>query len=431
MNTATAVNRLYPAEFVYSSVFLKGRMATTGVTADVSTPAAMPRQRRKQGQGQDMEMTNNNRNEEANGGGRVETATATATPDLGPPTYSSFKDNDSMLSETENDIDPFSYHLELSHCQKFCLFLGSITIAPIRLILYLIMFILATSISYIGQIGLSDEESREKLLTGWRSWLQEAVAILIDFSVIVMGFHKVTVKGQMASPKEAPILACAPHSSIADLIPIMIARGRPVAKAGICPPITRFMQVMLVNRSSKSSRKHVLEDLKRRAEETQDGRWPHTLIFPEGTCTNAKALVKFKIGAFYPGLPVQPVLLRPRCVPDDDDDDSATAAAGVGKYRKTGIDTLTWTWNQNYNFYWCFWLTLCQPINNFTVEFLPVYHPSDEERANPELFASNVRDKMARHLGLPVLDVSFYSYLQDYKRRQSSIVAPSPGAPRS
>ena len=27
------------------------------------------------------------------------------------------------------------------------------------------------------------------------------------------------------------------------------------------------------------------------------GRWPQTLVFPEGTCTNGNALVQFKLGA--------------------------------------------------------------------------------------------------------------------------------------
>ena len=36
------------------------------------------------------------------------------------------------------------------------------------------------------------------------------------------------------------------------------------------------------------------------------------LIFPEGTCTNQKAIITFKNGAFYPGLPIQPVVVRYR-----------------------------------------------------------------------------------------------------------------------
>jgi len=41
-------------------------------------------------------------------------------------------------------------------------------------------------------------------------------------------------------------------------------------------------------------------------------------------------------------------------------------------------------------------LLLCTPLISFEVEFHQVYHPSDEEKENPELFAKNVRDLMSR-----------------------------------
>ena len=43
----------------------------------------------------------------------------------------------------------------------------------------------------------------------------------------------------------------------------------------------------------------------------QDGSgWPQLMIFPEGSTSNRKALMSFKPGAFVPGKPVQPVLIR-------------------------------------------------------------------------------------------------------------------------
>lgn len=46
------------------------------------------------------------------------------------------------------------------------------------------------------------------------------------------------------------------------------------------------------------------------------------LIFPEGTCTNRSCLITFKPGAFYPGVPIQPVCIR----------------------YPNKLDTVTWTW---------------------------------------------------------------------------------------
>lgn len=41
-------------------------------------------------------------------------------------------------------------------------------------------------------------------------------------------------------------------------------------------------------------------------------RFPRVLVFPEGTCTNQRALITFKHGPFIPGKPIQPVTVRYR-----------------------------------------------------------------------------------------------------------------------
>ena len=84
----------------------------------------------------------------------------------------------------------------------------------------------------------------------------------------------------------------------------------------------------------------------------------HLFLYAIGTVTNGRALIKFKSGAFYPGVAVQPILLRPRAVKDD------SSASG---YRQVGLDTLTWTMYQNFSPFTCMWLTLCQFRNRFVV----------------------------------------------------------------
>lgn len=97
------------------------------------------------------------------------------------------------------------------------------------------------------------------------------------------------------------------------------------------------------------------------------------MLFPEGTCTNRCALIKFKPGAFYPGVPVQPVLLK-----------------YPNKY-----DTFTWTWDGP-GFFKLLWLTMVQFYSKCEIEFLPVYNPSEEEKQDANLYARNVRDVMAK-----------------------------------
>ncbi|CAM6016045.1 unnamed protein product [Sphagnum balticum] len=38
--------------------------------------------------------------------------------------------------------------------------------------------------------------------------------------------------------------------------------------------------------------------------------YPLVLLFPEATTTNGRALIHFKLGAFTPRLPIQPVVIR-------------------------------------------------------------------------------------------------------------------------
>lgn len=108
------------------------------------------------------------------------------------------------------------------------------------------------------------------------------------------------------------------------------------------------------------------------------------MIFPEGTCTNRSCLIRYKPGAFIPGVPVQPVVLR----------------------YLNKLDTVTWTW-QGPGAFKILWLTLCQLHNPMEIEYLPIYTPSEEEKNDPALFGNNVRLIMAKALQVPLTDLSF------------------------
>ena len=104
-----------------------------------------------------------------------------------------------------------------------------------------------------------------------------------------------------------------------------------------------------------------------------------------GTNSNRKALMTFKPGAFIPGAPIQPIVLR-----------------------FNGWDTYTWTFGQKpTNLALLLFLSLSQPVIRFTMEYLPVYNPNATERQDPMLYARNVRSLMAKHLQIPVSDWTF------------------------
>ncbi|XP_074878858.1 lysophosphatidylcholine acyltransferase 1 isoform X3 [Buteo buteo] len=201
------------------------------------------------------------------------------------------------------------------------------------------------------------------------------------------GFHWINVKGRRALPAEAAILTVAPHSSYFDAIPVTMTFASIVMKAEskdipVWGTLIKYIRPVFVSRSDQDSRRKTVEEIKRRAQ--SDGKWPQIMIFPEGTCTNRSCLITFKPGAFIPGVPVQPVVLR----------------------YPNKLDTITWTW-QGPGALEILWLTLCQFHNSVEIEFLPVYIPSEEERKNPVLYANNVRRVMAEALGVSVTDYTF------------------------
>ena len=57
--------------------------------------------------------------------------------------------------------------------------------------------------------------------------------------------------------------------------------------------------------------------------------------------------------------------------------------------------------------------------NSFQIEYLPLYRPTQEERRDPKLYASNVRTKVAHHLSVPLADVSMEDRF--YKKNKESL----------
>ncbi|XP_074646514.1 lysophosphatidylcholine acyltransferase 2-like [Tubulanus polymorphus] len=293
--------------------------------------------------------------------------------------------NSLILPEIKN---PFTHRLKLSWCDWIKIAIMTVTIFPLRCMLIILIVIAAWPIGFVCLYGVTEDEN-SKPFVGWRRVLRRCIEILWRSMFFVGGFHWITVKGQRASARQAPILALAPHSSFLDtMLPGTVLQATsPVAKAAAADiflfgHLIRTTQPVYVSRDNQGSRIDTIEEIKRRA--VSGGAWSQVMIFPEGTCTNRSCLITFKPGAFIPGVPVQPVCIR----------------------YPNKVDTVTWTWDGPAAAM-IFWITLCQLHNKMEVEFLPVHVPTDEEIANPKLFASAVRTKMAQCLKIPVTDHTF------------------------
>ncbi|KAB0351675.1 hypothetical protein FD754_016532 [Muntiacus muntjak] len=282
--------------------------------------------------------------------------------------------------------NPFVQQTQLGVARRIQIFFLGIILLPIRALLVALILLLAWPLAAISTACYPEKLTHP--ITGWKRKITLPVLKFLGHVMFfAMGFV-VTVKGKIATPLEAPIFIVAPHSTFFDGIacvaaglPSIVSRNENV-QAPLIGRILRALQPVLVSRVDPDSRKNTINEIIRRA--TSGGEWPQILVFPEGTCTNRSCLITFKPGAFIPGVPVQPVLLR----------------------YPNKLDTVTWTW-QGYTFIQLCVLTWCQPFTRVEVEFMPVQVPSDEERSDPVLFASRIRSLMAEALKIPVTDHTY------------------------
>ncbi|TMS01887.1 Lysophospholipid acyltransferase LPCAT4 [Larimichthys crocea] len=280
---------------------------------------------------------------------------------------------------------PFIHQVKMTRAQRIRgIVLGSI-LFPIRVTLAALLFLIMWPIARLRMAGLSEEE-RSRPVEGWRRWLLHPIILSLSRATFfALGFFWVKVKGRMADLKEAPVLVVAPHSSFLDMLvlcPTQLATVVSRSENNSLPVIgalLEFNQSVLVSRKDRESRKKAVAQVTERL--TSDGHWPQMLMFPEGTTTNGSALIKFKPGAFLAGVPVQPVLLR----------------------YPNKLDAVRWTYKGT-TWVEALWHTTSQFYTNMTIEFLPVYNPSQEEKNDPNLYADNVQKLMAKALGVPATD---------------------------
>ncbi|XP_076658542.1 lysophosphatidylcholine acyltransferase isoform X2 [Halictus rubicundus] len=285
-------------------------------------------------------------------------------------------------------LNPFVHRLELDTTyDKLKTAFLTVALLPFRLAAITALVIMAWLLACLGLLGLSEEDLRRAPLKGWRRKIVPWLCFMGRLTYQAGGM-RIIVRGRQASRSEAPILVVAPHSTFMDGgivyitgFPSIIVRR----ESGLNPFIGKlinYTQPVYVWREDPNSRQNTIKEIIERATSKED--WPQVMIFPEGTCTNRSCLITFKSGAFYPGVPVQPVCIR----------------------YPNKLDTVTWTW-EGPGALKLLWLTLTQLNSSCEIEFLPVYKPSEAEKTDPKLYANNVRRLMAEALQIPVSDYTY------------------------
>uniref|UniRef100_A0A8C2MFX4 Lysophosphatidylcholine acyltransferase 2 n=1 Tax=Cricetulus griseus TaxID=10029 RepID=A0A8C2MFX4_CRIGR len=242
--------------------------------------------------------------------------------------------------------NPFVQQTRISAARRLQIILLGIILLPVRALLVALILLLAWPFAAISTACCPEKLTHP--ISGWRRKItQPALKFLGRAMFFSMGFT-VTVKGKIASPSEAPIFVVAPHSTFFDGIACVVA-GLP----------------SLVSRNENAQTPLV------------------------GRLLRA----------------VQPVLVS-RVDPDSRKNtinEIRKRATSGGEWPQ---DTVTWTW-QGYTFLQLCVLTFCQLFTKVEVEFMPVQAPSDEEKNDPVLFASRVRNLMAEALEIPVTDHTY------------------------
>ena len=180
----------------------------------------------------------------------------------------------------------------------------------VRLIIFIISLLFGYFVTKLALFRAKNVLTRP--FPQWRRTLMIPVRLCARVNLFACGFQWIHIKGRPAPREEAPILV-SNHVTFADPLflffmhlPVIVTAfenlNLPIAGA-----IIKAMQAIAVDRISRESRRHASGAIKRKA---MCNDWSHVMIFPEATTTNGKLLVSFKAGAFTPGYPVQPIVIR-------------------------------------------------------------------------------------------------------------------------
>ncbi|XP_068639687.1 lysophospholipid acyltransferase LPEAT1-like isoform X1 [Aristolochia californica] len=290
---------------------------------------------------------------------------------------------------------------ELPLEEKVLLVLALVTLLPIRLItgfaILLCYYLICLFCTLFSAPNREDEQEDYAHMVGWRrTAIVQCGRFLSRALLFTLGFYWISVEDRgsnnelnsFSEESERPGAIISNHISYLDILyhmsslfPSFVAK-RSVARLPLVGLISKCLGCVFVQRESRTSDfkgvSGVVTERVQAAHESKSA--PMMMLFPEGTTTNGEYLLPFKTGAFVSKAPVLPVLLR-------------------YPYQRfsPAWDTISGVRHVVF--------LLCQFVNHMEVIRLPVYHPSDEEKEDPKLYASNVRKLMANEGNLIISDI--------------------------
>jgi 1-acyl-sn-glycerol-3-phosphate acyltransferase len=204
---------------------------------------------------------------------------------------------------------------------------------------------------------------------------------------------------------KAPIIL-ANHVSWADILTHMSLSGGPsfLAKQEITGwPFVgvscKAMQGLFVARENKDARDQVMDLIRKRVTEIEEGKdFPQMVIFPEGTTTNGTSLISFKKGAFAPLAPLDIKCLK-----------------YTGKF-SPAMDIIGTSIS--------FLVSFCQLYNGLTVYEFETFYPEYlnlKSEDDWKVYADTVRNIMSKTLNCKVSELGFRD-IQAYQSELKEIL---------
>ncbi|XP_072979127.1 lysophospholipid acyltransferase LPEAT1-like [Typha angustifolia] len=282
---------------------------------------------------------------------------------------------------------------ELPFSEKLLLGIALVTLVPIRVavgvMILIVYYLICRTCTLFSDPNLEDGQEDYAHMVEWRRrvvvrcgrFLSRVMLFLFGFYWIHDYYRILNTEDGYAKQfvdSERPGAIVSNHVSYLDILyhmsssfPSFVAK-RPVARLPLVGLISKCLGCVYVRRESRASDFKGVSGLvtERIQEAHQNKLCPMMMLFPEGTTTNGDYLLPFKTGAFLAKAPVLPVILRYPYKRFSPAWDSISGVRHVS-------------------------LLLCQFVNHIEVIHLPVYYPSDQEKEDPKLYASNVRKFMA------------------------------------
>jgi lysophosphatidylcholine acyltransferase/lyso-PAF acetyltransferase len=221
---------------------------------------------------------------------------------------------------------------------------------------------------------------------GMKTIARSVITICGRIILFGFGFYRITIKGNLEPG--AGVLVSNHCTFLDGLVWVVVSTPRIFAEASnfknpIMNAFADALDIVLFDRSGAESRKEARQLMESSAKEAHEGKKSPILVFPTGTTTNLNVVITFKVGAFSAGVPVQPALLR---------------------YKFRHCDP-AWVFSGPGTLMLIFRL-MCQFYNKLEIEFLPVHHPTEEEKEEPSKFARHVQIKVAEAMKVPVTEHS-------------------------